>query len=319
VARVQGTYTRYQLAGDREDLSDIISNISPTETPFFSNSKKGSASNTFFEWQQDALAAAAQNHVVEGNKYTVFTTQTATTRVGNWAEISDKNFSVSGTADALDTAGRAEEYRYTAMKAGRELKRDMEVNLTANNAGTAGAEGTARETGSILAFIKTNDGLGTNGASPVYSTTPTDARSDGTARTFTETLLQDVLQLVWTAGGDPSILMMNAYQKRLFSAFSGVATLYRDQQGEGQATIIAAADVYVSDWGTLYAVPNRFMRTSDCLVLDKEHMEVKFLRPFQSIELAKRGDSREGLILAEYGLCVANEAAHGLVADLAVP
>lgn len=318
MARAQGNYDRYQLAGDREDLSDLISNISPTETPFYANSAKGSAANTFFEWQQDSLAAAAHNAVVEGNQYSTFTTLSATTRIGNWTQIASKDFSVSGTADVIDKAGRDTEYAYQMLKKGRELKRDVEVCLTENNAGVAGATGTARETGSILAFIKTNTDAGTNGTDPTYSTTPTDARSNGTARSFTEALLQGVLEDVWTQGGDPSIIMLGAFQKRTFSGFAGVATLYKDIPGREQATIIGAADVYVGDFQTLVAVPNRFMRNLDALILDREHMKVCFLRPFHSIELAKRGDSRDGIVQVEFGLQVGNEAAHGLVTDLAV-
>lgn len=318
MARVQGNYDVYQVIGIEEDVSELISNISPTETPFYGNSQKGSVSNTFFEWQQDSLATAAHNAVVEANQYSTFTTLTPTVRIGNWTQIADKDFSVSGTADAVDKYGRDTEYAYQAMKAGREIKRDVEVCLTENNAGVAGGIGTARETGSILAFIKTNTDKGTAGTDPTYSTTPTDARSDGTARTFTETLLQGVLESVWTAGGDPSIIMVNAFQKRTLSGFSGIATLYKDIPGREQATIVGAADVYVGDFQTLVAVPNRFMRTKDALILDKEHMQVNFLRPFMVHELAKRGDSRDAFINVEFGLQVANEAAHGLVTDLAV-
>ena len=305
------TFQTYSAVGVREDLADIIYNISPTETPFISNVGKGSAKSTYHEWQIDSLAAAADNKAVEGDDASAGAV-TATTRVGNYTQIATKTISLSGSNQVTDAAGRASEMAYQLAKRGQELKRDMEVTLVGTNKGqAAGASGTARELGSLQSWIATNVNLGTGGAAPTGD--GTDARTAGTARTFTEDMLTDVITQTWVSGGMPSVIMCNAAQKAKITAFTGNATKYKEVNDK---TIVNAVDVYVSDYGDLSVVPNRFMDTSVVLVAQPDMWSVDYYRDFQTHDLAKTGDSDKKQILVEYTLTSKQEAASGLIADL---
>jgi Family of unknown function (DUF5309) len=313
MAIVGNTFTRYSAVGIREDLSNVIYNISPEETPFISNIGRESVKNTYFEWQTDSLAAAsASNAALEGDDISSFTAVTPTARVGNYTQISTKNVVISGTLEAVDKAGRRSEMTYQLAKLGSELKRDMESALLANQSPVAGNTTTARRTAGLPAWIKTNTSFGTGGA----DTAGVAARTDGTQRAFTEALLKTVIQKVWTAGGTPKMLMVGPFNKVAASGFTGIATRFRDVPAGQQAQIIGAADVYVSDFGTVNIVPNRFQRDRDAFVVDPDYASLAVLRPIQKMDLAKTGDAEKALLLVEYGLKVNNEAAHGIVADL---
>ena len=310
------TYQTYTAIGQREDLSDVIYNISPTDTPIMSSIGKSKATAVYHEWQTDSLAAATTNNAaVEGDDATD-ATMSPTTRLGNYTQIVQKTVKISGTLDAVDKAGRKSEKAYQLAKASAEIKRDIETIISANQGRSAGNSSTARKLGSLLSWITTNSSVGTSGADP--TTIGVSTRTDGTARSFTETILKDVIQQVYSSGGNPKILMVGAYQKQAVSAFAGIAAQRYMAPGNEPTTIIGAADVYMSDFGTVSVVPNRFMRTRDALVLDPEYAALAYLRPFATNELAKTGDSEKTQILAELTLEVRNEAAHGIAADLAV-
>lgn len=317
MAIVTNTFTRYSAIGIREDLSNVIYNISPEETPFISNVSRENVKNTYFEWQTDVLAAASSsNAALEGDDISSFQAVTPTARVGNYTQISTKNVIISGTLEAVDKAGRRSELTYQLAKMGSELKRDMESALLANQAAVAGNTTTARRTAGLPAWLTSNTDFGTGGADPTVGSTPTAARTDGTQRAFTETLLKNVIAEVWTSGGTPKMLMVGAFNKQAASGFAGIATKFRDVPAGQQAQIIGAADVYVSDFGTVNIVPNRFQRARDAFVVDPEYASLAILRPIQQTELAKTGDAEKRLMLVEYGLKVSNQAAHGIVADL---
>ena len=317
MAIVTNTFTRYSAIGIREDLSNVIYNISPEETPFISNISRENVKNTYFEWQTDALdAASSSNAALEGDDISSFSAVTPTARVGNYTQISRKDVIISGTLESVDKAGRRSELTYQLAKMGASLKRDMESSLLANQAAVAGNTTTARRTAGLPAWLTSNTNFGTGGADPTVGSTPTAARTDGTQRAFTETLLKDVIAEVWTSGGTPKMLMVGAFNKQAASAFSGIATKFRDVPAGQQAQIIGAADVYVSDFGTVNIVPNRFQRARDAFVVDPEYASLAILRPIQQMELAKTGDAEKRLMLVEYGLKVSNQAAHGIVADL---
>jgi hypothetical protein len=313
MAIVANTFTRYSAVGIREDLSNVIYNISPEETPFISNIGRENVKNTYFEWQTDSLAAAsASNAALEGDDVASFTAVSPTSRIGNYTQISTKNVVISGTLEALDKAGRRSELTYQLAKLGSELKRDMESALLANQSPVAGNTTTARRTAGLPAFIKTNTDFGTGGA----DTAGIAARTDGTQRAFTEALLKTVIAEVWESGGTPKMLMVGSHNKQVASGFTGIATRFRDVPAGQQAQIVGAADVYVSDFGTVNIVPNRFQRARDAFVVDPQYASMAVLRPIQQMELAKTGDAEKRLMLVEYGLKVNNEAAHGIVADL---
>ena len=313
MAIVANTFTRYSAVGIREDLSNVIYNISPEETPFISNIGRENVKNTYFEWQTDSLAAAsASNAALEGDDVGSFSAVNPTSRIGNYTQISTKNVIISGTLEALDKAGRRSELTYQLAKLGSELKRDMESALLANQSPVAGNTTTARRTAGLPAFIKTNTSFGTGGA----DTAGIAARTDGTQRAFTEALLKTVIAKVWESGGTPKMLMVGSFNKQAASGFDGIATRFRDVPAGQQAQIVGAADVYVSDFGTVNIVPNRFQRARDAFVVDPQYASMAVLRPIQQMELAKTGDAEKRLMLVEYGLKVNNEAAHGIVADL---
>ena len=184
----------------------------------------------------------------------------------------------------------------------------------ANQGRSAGTSTTARKLGSLLSWIKTNSDVGSGGADP--ATIGVSTRTDGTQRTFTETLLKTVVAEVFTSGGSPKILMVGAAGKQKVSSFAGIAAQRYMAPGNTPTTIIGAADVYMSDFGTMSVVPNRFMRARDALILDPEYAALAYLRPFQTNDLAKTGDSENTQLLAEVTLEVKNEAAHGIIADL---
>ena len=308
------TFTAHSAIGQREDLTDIIYDISPTETPFMSSIGKTKATAVYHEWQTDSLAAATTaNAAIEGADATS-ATLSPTVRLGNYTQIVQKTVQVSGTLDAVNKAGRKSEKAYQLAKASAEIKRDLETILLANQGRSAGTSTTARKLGSLLSWIKTNSDVGSGGADP--ATIGVSTRTDGTERTFTETLLKTVVAEVFTSGGSPKILMVGASGKQKVSTFAGIAAQRYMAPGNTPTTIIGAADVYMSDFGTMSVVPNRFMRTREALVLDPEYAALAYLRPFQTNDLAKTGDSENTQLLAEVTLEVKNEAAHGIIADL---
>lgn len=314
------TYLTFSAKGIRENLSDIIYRISPEETPFMNNGGKEKAENTFFEWQTDALAATdTTNAFIEGDDVDSvgYQANTATARVGNYTQISRKSVIVAGTLDAVNKAGRKKEMAYQLAKRSAELKRDMEAICLMKQAAVAGNSTTARNTASLSTFIVTNtSNVVAGGADPTLNVLTT-ARTDGTTPVaFTETMLKNNLQKVWTSGGKPEILMVDGPQKQTVSSFAGIAVNRFEIKSAKQGTIIGAADIYVSDFGNVSIVPNRFQRHRDAFVLDSEYYSLSFLRPFQTTELAKTGDAEKRMLLVEWGLKVKQEAALGGIYDL---
>ena len=312
------TYQTYTAIGQREDLSDVIYNISPTDTPFMSSIGKTKATAVYHEWQTDSLAAASlSNYAVEGATASD-ATMSPTTRVGNRTQIAQKTIKISGTLQAVDKAGRKSEKAYQLAKASAEIKRDMETSLLSNQVAANGNSSTARKLGGLQAWLATNYDGGTSGVAGASGTT---ARTNGTNRTFTETILQTVVRKVYAAGGNPKVLMVNPAHKQVVSAFAGIAAQRFMAPANAPTTIIGAADVYLSDFGTISVVPNRFMTsTNSCdetaFIVDPDMAAVAYLRPFQTNELAVTGDNESTQLLAEYTLEVKNEAAHGILADL---
>jgi hypothetical protein len=317
MAIVANTFTTYSAKGIREDLSNVITNISPEETPYMSNIGRENVSNSLYEWQTDVLAAAAANAQLEGDDVTSFDSVTATVRLQNYAQISRKTIVLSATEETVNKAGRRSELAYQIAKRGSELKRDQEFSMLNSAVAAAGSTTVARATAALQSFIKTNVDMQTNGANPSYTTLPNNARSDGNVRTFTETILKNVIQQVWTSGGSPKILMTGPVNKQRVSGFSGIASSrFNIDGGARPATIVGAADVYVSDFGNVQVVPNRFQRERDAFVIDPDYAKMTVLRPYQQIELAKTGDAEKRMLIVEWGHKVLAENAHGIAADL---
>jgi Family of unknown function (DUF5309) len=307
------TFTSFSAVGNREDLSDLIYNIDPTETPFASGIERVKTAATLHEWQTQALAAAnSVNSVLEGDDASNDTT-TATTRLSNIHQISRKVAQVSGTQRVVDHAGRGDELDYQKMLKGKELKRDMEAVLTSNQQKATGALATIRGVASVLSWIFTNTSKGTNGSDPIAN--GVSSRTDGSMRAFTEALLKGVLQSAWVNGGQPDTIMVGGFNKQNFSTFTGRSSPIEEAASR---RIVAAVDVYESDFGRLKVVPNRFMRSRDALVLQMDMWALGALpgRNFVAFPLAKTGDSDRWEVLTEYTLEGRNEKASGGVFDL---
>jgi hypothetical protein len=317
MAIVTNTFTTFDAKGIREDLSNIITNIAPEEKPYLSNIGRESVSNSLFEWQTDTLAAAAANKQIEGDDVASFDAVVATVRLQNYAQISRKTIILSATEEVVNKAGRRSELAYQIAKRSAELKRDQEFSMLNSAVAAAGSTSVARGTASLGAFIKTNVDMQTNGVNPSYTTLPNSARTDGNVRTFTETILKNVIQKVWTSGGTPKILMCGPVNKQRVSGFSGIASSrFNINGGEKPATLIGAVDIYVSDFGNVSVIANRFQRERDAWVIDPDYAKMTVLRPYQQVELAKTGDAEKRMLLVEWGHKVLAEDAHGLAADL---
>ena len=311
---VTNTFLSFSAIGNREDLSDQIYNISPIEVPFQSLIGKTKATSTLHEWQTDALAAAAANAQLQGDDV-AFGAVTPTVRANNRTQILRKEVVIAGTQESVNKAGRKSEMVYQLQKKSKELKRDLEFVLCSNQAPVTGNSTTAPQMRPLCGWYATNGSRGASGAAGTTSA----AATDGTQRALSETILQDVMQACWAAGGNPTVALMGPKQKRAASAFTGGATKYDKTDDK---TLYAVVDVYVSDFGQLKFVPSRFTRGAaagtdrEIHVLTPEYWALATLRPTQTVDLAKTGDAEKAMILTEVTLEARNEAASGIVADL---
>jgi hypothetical protein len=314
-------FATYEAIGNREDLSDMIYRIDPTDTPFMSSVEKAKASAVNHEWQTQALAAAAVNAQLEGDDATS-DAATPSVRLGNYAQISRKVPQVTGTQQAVDHAGRGNEMAYQEMLKGLELKRDMEVSLIGSTGNTtgggkiAGSDTGVRRLGPVLSWILTNTNMstGTTTGKPGSGDGVTVV-VDGTQRAFTEAQLKSVLSSIWTNGGKPNTVMTGAFNKQVFSTFTGRASPIEQATSK---KITASVDAYESDFGRLSVVPNRFQRSRDVFIFQTDMWAVAYVngRRMVSTPLAQVGDSQRRLILSEYTLESRNEKANGAVYDL---
>ncbi len=312
-----GTFSAHTAVGQREDLEDIIYDISPTDTPFISNADRESADAVTYEWQTDSLAAAASNAQVEGND-AVINTATPTTRMKNICQLSWKVPSVTGTVRAVSTAGRRDEYSYQMFKRSKELKRDIEKHALSEKGAATGATATAREACGVMPFLYDNqEATSTSFSStspaafPITDDSPQNTSASVSA--ITETRFKAVIKKCWDDGGDAALVLCDSTQKETLSGFTGIATQYKDNPQTGPATILGAADAYVSDFGTHYIVADRFMPGGTVYALDMEYWALGYLRPFQQTPLAKTGDSDKGMVLAEWTVVARNPKSSGKI------
>ena len=308
--------TTYDTTGIREDLSDIIYNISPTDTPFMSGIGKTKATNTKYEWQTDSLGAVAANAAVEGAAIS-YGSLTSTTREFDYTQISTKAIQVTGTDDAVNTAGRNTELAYQVAKAAKEIKRDMENALLSNTAKAVGDNTTARTLGGLPTWISTNVSAGAGGSGAGSGA----ARTNGTQRAFTETLLRSALKDTWVSGGNPNVIMLNGFNKQKLSFFTGGATRFDKAEDRRLMTSI---DVYESDFGAMQVTPNRWIRKTaasakrgqDVYLLEMDFWAVAFLRDFKLQNPAQTADADQRFMVVEYTLEAKNEASSGMVTDV---
>lgn len=312
-----GTLSNFAAIGENEDLEQDIYDISPTETPFMTAIGRGKASNTLHEWQTDALAAASStNKAIDGDDATT-STATPTVRYGNYCQILQKTPRVTGTLRATSTAGRADEYSYQVAKRAKELKRDLESSLLSGNGGDAGSALTARAMAGAGAWLWDNavDLAGATSSTVVVSSgVPSAVVIQGTPVAVTEANLTSVLESIWDDGGDPTAIYCDGTNKKAISGFTGIATLYRDTgQSKAQASILGAADLYISDFGEVRVYADRFADTNTIYVMDLDFWEVAYLRPMQTNPLAKTGDSDRAQLLCEATLVAKNPSSSGKI------
>lgn len=307
MAQATGTTDTLDLVGIAEDVEDVIWNISPEETPFISKISRTKVSNTFHQWQTDALAAAAANRAIEGDEST-YATATPTVMLANYTQISKKTVKVSGTADAVRKYGRAKETAYQMMKKGKELKRDIEFAAITNQVSSVGGNSTARSSAGVEVMISGNRILSTGnttGTTPGFAAGVWGPVTDGTAATFVESDLVAALAAAWTDGGDVDTIYVGTNLKARIATFGGAtkyAGFYNPKQGAAQGMVIGGVDLYVSDFGQHKIVLNRYMRTGTLLALDTSMWSLGFLRPIQVEERAKTGDATNMEMLAEFTL-----------------
>ena len=315
MAQPSNTFDSYDVKGIREDLENVIYDISPEETPFYSSTKKVKASNTYHEWQTDSLRSSAANAHIEGDD-TVGEARVATTRLGNYSQIFKNAVIIPDTDEGLDKAGRAAEMAYQVLKIAKEQKLDIEKALFDNNKYEAGSASAARELAGCGAYVSTNVANigGSGGANPTGSVPGNTARTDGTQTVFTQADFDTVMESIWTNGGKPDTVYLSSFQMNKALDFTG----YNNQRSHIEAsskTVIKAVDIYVTPWGTVEFTPSRENRGRDVWIMDSEHWAVGVLRPTKNTELAKTGDSTKRQVLTELTLISKNEAASGLVAD----
>lgn len=318
MAQPTNEVTTYGMIGIREDLEDLIYDVSPTQTPALSSFRRTKATQTKHEWQTDVLAAPEVNAQIEGDD-AVFIARSPTSRIGNYTQISNKPIVVSGTSRAVRTAGRKDELGYQLMKAAKELKRDMELAITSNTASSAGNNSgpAARYSAGLGAWIYTNQiALGTGGAGPA-APDGTHTRTDGsTTVAITEANFKQALSDIYTAGGEPDCVLCSPNNKQTFSSFSGNnATRFVQFDKKKGQELFAAYDVYVSDFGQVSIVPDRFQRGRDVFVLDTDYWKVAYLRPFFTKDLAPTGDADKKSLLVEWALEASNEQSSGGIFD----
>jgi GNAT superfamily N-acetyltransferase len=301
--------------GVREDLSDRIGELFPDDTPFQRAIGTSNVNNTYTEWQTDSLVAANHdNKTVQGDDL-ANDNRPNTTRVGTHTQIFKKVIGSSTTVEWTNKAGRRSELARETMKAGREIRTDMEKRFLGNYASVAATASVAGETAGALAWLTSNVSRGVGGSSGGFSAGIVGAATNGTQRAYTEPLLKTVLQSAWTNGGNPSMVITNGTQKQAAAAFAGLADARREA-GNGRLTIVAGADIYVSDFGEIQFVPDRFASARDALVVDPEYWDVGIGDALKIMPLAKTGLAERRAMYAEVALRCLNQAASAVVADL---
>lgn len=312
MAQVTGTFDTYDSVGIREDLSDVIHNITPDETPFYSACKKTKAKSTLVEWQTDTLRSSAANAHIEGDE-TTFDAVTPTTRLVNRTQIFKNAVVIPDTDEGVNKAGRKQEIAYQTLKIAREQKLDIEKALFANQAAVAGSGTAARKLAGLGAWVKTNEENG-GGSAAAPTGDGTDARTAGTAQALTQDDFDSVMQKIWTSGGNPDRVYLSPVNMNVALGFAGNNN-QRSQVQAGDQKVVKSLDVYVTPWGTVEFVPSRECRGSDVYILQNDMWEVAVLRGTKNTEMAKTGDATKRQVVTELTLCSKNEAASGGIFD----
>ncbi len=320
MAQPANLFDRYDVnTSVREDLIDKIYNVSPEEVPVTTSFSRETATNTYHEWQRDALAAANKdNALIDGDDFSA-QALTATDRIGNYCQIFGKQPAVSRRSNIVKKAGQKTAMAYQKAKLMKELKRDIEAAVLSNNVAVAGNSTTASKTAGMGAMIYTNVSHGAGGSTPAHTSgAATTAPTAGTARAFTEALLKTVVQSCYNNSGKvPPMAVMSASHKTTFSGFTGIAVNRFQVSKKEQGRVIGGADVYMSDFGEIDIVPHYIMSGATTVFLNNpEFGKLAFLDGFRSEEIGKTGDSEKQLITADLTLRLDSEKAFAKISDL---
>lgn len=314
------TVQTFAMIGIKEDLSDTISNIDPTETPMYSKIGKGTCKSRTPEWIIDTRRAAnADNKHIEGVD-AVNNTFTTPVRNKNVVQLFDGVVQVSSTAETVDTAGRSSEMAYQIAKEGVAIRMDIEKRISGNYASVLGNASTAGEMAGFEAWITSNDNRNGSGSQGGYNSGTglvAAATDDGSTRALTETIFKSAIRTAWSNGASIPLLIAGPFNKQVISGFAGIAQNTNEVKASDKVTIVGAADVYVSDYGRHMVMPSRLSRDRSVLGVDAKTWKIRFLQPFKTEPLAKTGHSTRRMISCECTLQATNEKANMVIADLA--
>jgi hypothetical protein len=310
MAQPTNTFSSYDAEGIREDLSDMIHDISPSETPFYTMCVKAKAKNTNHEWQTDKLRNSQANAHVEGADTTA-SARSATKRLGNQTQIFKDAVIVPDTDEGLDKAGRKKEIAYQSLKIAKEQKLDIEKALFDNQAKVVGDDSTARRLAGIGAWLETNTVMG-GGSAADPTGDGSDKRTDGTQSAFSQAKFDTCMQSIWASGGRPDKVFLSAFQMNKALSFEGNNN---QRSTTGNAKVTNNLRIYVTPWGDVSFEPVRENRSRDVFIVQSDMWAVATLRGTKNSPLAKTGDSTKRQIVTELTLCAKNEAASGGVFD----
>ena len=299
MAAPTNAYQTYAAVGNREDLIDLITMISPTKTPVLSMTGSTRATSVLHEWLTDTLASPTANAQIEGNDATAVAV-TAPSRLNNYCQILDKKYTISETQEAVEKAGRSSEAGYQLQKAMKELATDIEYAFVVNSAAASGASGTARQLKGLAGWVTTNQSTATAN------------------RASTSAILDALLQTVWAAGGDPDVILTGGAQKIAFNNTTNFPGMTKNVTADAKK-IVNSVDVYESPFGVMKLVLSHVMNTSlanQIFALEIAKFRKAWLRPIKKKDLAASGDSSKYLIVAEVTLESLNEKASGVVKNL---
>ena len=296
-------------ASIREDLSDAIYMISPMDTYCLSNFGRGTADATLHQWQEDSLADfTAGNAKPEGGDFSAVTAA-ATLRIKNYTQISSKEIVVTGTQLASKHAGLRNMLAYQVMKAGKELKRDIEASILSKNTATAGAINSGRISAGIITYCETslmvknaNQTVATCTAWATGGIPNSEPTFGASATAITSVDLNTALQVAWVNGGETDTILTSATIRGTISAFTGIATRFSDVARNQEAVVVNSADVFVSQFGAHKLVTSRYGTAGVVYCLQTDMWQVNYLRGFTTENIAKSGDSEKRLLLAEWTL-----------------
>lgn len=312
----------YDLSGGalREDLEDVVYDISPMDTFFMTRASRTTVQSTTHEWLTDSLAAPAANAQVEGDAFAA-AARVLPSRLKNYTQISRKDFEVTRTAQRVNTAGFKELLAYHTARAAKEIKRDIETHILGNNPASAGSSVSPRVSAGVPNWLYTLNHIAATGQTTATTTAPvsgfaTATIGTGSATAFTETALKSALQQAWSTGGMVDTILTTASLYNTISAFTGLATRFSNVRAGNQAEIVGAADVYVSAFGKHAIQISRYSPAGYVYCLDMSTWAVGYLDSFQTVEIAKIGDAERRMIVAEWSLIAKNPLANTKVTNV---